>query len=34
MLAAETGLQEGQKWITDQLNSNSFGLVDIQNNYM
>ena len=31
-LAAETGLQEGQKWITDQLNSNSFSLVDIQNN--
>ena len=31
-LAAETGLQEGQKWITDQLNSNSFALVDIQNN--
>ena len=30
-LAAETGLQEGQKWITDQLNSNSFTLVDIQN---
>ena len=30
-LAAETGLQEGQKWITDQLNSNSFSLVDIQN---
>ena len=30
-LAAETGLQEGQKWITDQLNSNSFALVDIQN---
>ena len=29
-LAAETGLQEGQKWITDQLNSNSFTLVDIQ----
>ena len=25
-LAAETGLQEGQKWITDQLNSNSFTL--------
>ena len=31
-LAAETGLQEGQKWITDQLNSNSFSLVNIQNN--
>ena len=30
-LAAETGLQEGQKWIADQLNSNSFSLVDIQN---
>ncbi|MDC0416302.1 hypothetical protein OAM12_03470 [Candidatus Pelagibacter sp.] len=30
-LAAETGLQEGQKWISDQLNSNSFSLVDIQN---
>ena len=30
-LAAETGLQEGQKWISDQLNSNSFTLVDIQN---
>ena len=30
-LAAETGLQEGQRWITDQLNSNSFTLVDIQN---
>ena len=30
-LAAETGLQEGQRWITDQLNSNSFSLVDIQN---
>ena len=30
-LAAETGLQEGQKWIADQLNSNSFALVDIQN---
>ena len=30
-LAAETGLQEGQKWITDQLNSNSFTLVDIKN---
>ena len=23
-LAAETGLQEGQRWITDQLNSNTF----------
>ena len=30
-LAAETGLQEGQRWITEQLNSNSFALVDIQN---
>ncbi|WP_440936877.1 LamG-like jellyroll fold domain-containing protein [Candidatus Pelagibacter sp.] len=30
-LAAETGLQEGQRWITEQLNSNSFTLVDIQN---
>ena len=30
-LAAETGLQEGQKWISDQLNSNSFSLIDIQN---
>ena len=30
-LAAETGLQEGQKWIADQLNSNTFNLVDIQN---
>ena len=30
-LAAETGLQEGQKWISDQLNSNSFSLVDIKN---
>ena len=32
-LAAETGLQEGQKWIADQLNSNSFSLVDIQNSF-
>ena len=32
-LAAETGLQEGQRWITEQLNSNSFALVDIQNEY-
>lgn len=31
MLAAETGLQEGQNWVTKQLNSNSFDLVDIQN---
>ena len=31
-LAAETGLQEGQRWIADQLNSNTFNLVDIQNN--
>ena len=30
-IAAEAGLQEGQRWITDQLNSNSFTLVDIQN---
>ena len=30
-LAAETGLQEGQRWIADQLNSNTFNLVDIQN---
>ena len=32
MLASETGLQEGQKWITDQLNADTFGLADIQNN--
>ena len=32
-LAAETGLQEGQRWITEQLNSNSFTLVDIQNEF-
>ena len=32
-LAAETGLQEGQRWIADQLNSNTFNLVDIQNNF-
>ena len=31
MLAAETGLQEGQNWVTKQLNSHSFDLVDIQN---
>jgi phage terminase large subunit-like protein len=31
MLAAETGLQEGQNWVTNRLNSNSFALVDIQN---
>ena len=30
-LAAETGLQEGQRWIADQLNTNTFNLVDIQN---
>ena len=30
-LAAETGLQEGQKWITDQLNSNSFTLLIFRN---
>ena len=33
MLASETGLQEGQKWITDQLNADTFGLADIQNNF-
>ena len=30
-LAAETGLQEGQKYIEDRLNTNSFELVDIKN---
>ena len=30
-LAGETGLQEGQKWISDQLNSDTFALADIQN---
>ena len=30
-LASETGLQEGQKWISDQLNSDTFALADIQN---
>ena len=32
MLAAETGLQEGQFWVESRLNANSFDLVDIQNN--
>ena len=32
-LAAETGLQEGQRWVANQLNSNTFSLVDIQNNF-
>jgi len=31
MLAAETGLQEGQKFVEDRLNANQFDLVDIQN---
>ena len=31
MLAAETGLQEGQFWVESRLNANSFDLVDIQN---
>ena len=30
-LAAETGLQEGQRLISDQLNANTFGIVDIKN---
>ena len=29
-LAAETGLQEGQRWVGDQLNANTFSLTDIQ----
>ena len=33
LLASETGLQEGQKWINDQLNADTFGLADIQNNF-
>ena len=32
-LAAETGLQEGQRWVSDQLNSNTFSLTDIQNSF-
>ena len=32
-LAAETGLQEGQRWVADQLNSNTFSLTDIQNSF-
>ena len=32
-LAAETGLQEGQRWVANQLNSNTFSLVDIQNTF-
>ena len=30
-IAGETGLQEDQKWISDQLNSDTFELADIQN---
>ena len=33
LLASETGLQEGQKWINDQLNADTFGLADIQNDF-
>ena len=33
LLASETGLQEGEKWINDQLNADTFGLADIQNNF-
>ena len=32
-LASETGLQEGQRWIANQLNSNTFSLTDIQNSF-
>ena len=32
-LAAETGLQEGQRWVANQLNSNTFSLTDIQNSF-
>ena len=32
-LAAETGLQEGQRWVASQLNSNTFSLTDIQNSF-
>ena len=33
LLASETGLQEGEKWVNDQLNADTFGLADIQNNF-